>query len=163
MRAEVRAFADEVAGSTTSAARERLIETGLPHAPLAEAVGPGRVARSSSSSSTRSSPGPGSSIPDYGIAAWVVLTLVQHGTPDQVERWVLPALRQEHEWCQLFSEPDAGSDAAGVTTRGERVEGGWIVNGQKVWTSGGTTARPRPRHRADRPVGARSTRASAPS
>jgi len=42
----------------------------------------------------------------------------------------------EYVWCQLFSEPDAGSDAAAVTTRGTRVDGGWRVSGQKVWTSG---------------------------
>ena len=74
--------------------------------------------------------------PQYGITGWVILTLIQHATEDQVARWVLPALRQEVIWCQLFSEPDAGSDAAGVKTRGTRVEGGWLVNGQKVWTSG---------------------------
>jgi alkylation response protein AidB-like acyl-CoA dehydrogenase len=48
---------------------------------------------------------------------------------------VLPALNQDVIWCQLFSEPDAGSDAAGVKTKGTRVDGGWLVNGQKVWTS----------------------------
>ena len=66
----------------------------------------------------------------------MILTLIQHATEDQVARWVLPALRQDVIWCQLFSEPDAGSDAAGIKTRGTRVDGGWLVNGQKVWTSG---------------------------
>ena len=73
--------------------------------------------------------------PRYGITGWVILTLIQHGNADQIERWVRPALEGETVWCQLFSEPDAGSDAAGVKTRGTRVDGGWIVNGQKVWTS----------------------------
>ncbi|MCP4382552.1 MAG: acyl-CoA dehydrogenase, partial [Hyphomicrobiales bacterium] len=72
----------------------------------------------------------------YGITAWNILTLIQYGTPDQLDRWVLPALRHDVIWCQLFSEPDAGSDAAGVKTRATRVDGGWLVNGQKVWTSG---------------------------
>jgi len=71
----------------------------------------------------------------------VILTLIQHGTDDQVARWVRPALAQELIWCQLFSEPDAGSDAAGVKTRATRVDGGWLVNGQKVWTSGAHLAK----------------------
>ena len=74
--------------------------------------------------------------PAYGITGWVILTLIQHATAEQVARWVLPALSQEVIWCQLFSEPDAGSDAAGVKTRATRVDGGWLINGQKVWTSG---------------------------
>jgi alkylation response protein AidB-like acyl-CoA dehydrogenase len=74
--------------------------------------------------------------PAYGITGWVILTLIQYATEDQVARWVKPALDQDVVWCQLFSEPDAGSDAAGIKTRGTRVDGGWLVNGQKVWTSG---------------------------
>jgi 3-oxochol-4-en-24-oyl-CoA dehydrogenase len=74
--------------------------------------------------------------PNYGITGWVILTLIQYATDDQIARWVRPALNQDVIWCQLFSEPDAGSDAAGIKTRGTRVAGGWMINGQKVWTSG---------------------------
>ena len=61
--------------------------------------------------------------------------IAQHGNPEQSERWVGPTLRGELEWCQLFSEPGAGSDAAAISTRGVRVDGGWRVTGQKVWTT----------------------------
>ena len=74
--------------------------------------------------------------PSYGITSWVILTLIHYGTPAQVERWVVPALNQEVIWCQLFSEPGAGSDAAGIRTKATRTDGGWLINGQKVWTSG---------------------------
>ena len=80
--------------------------------------------------------------PSLGITSWIILTLIQHASPEQVARWVLPALSQDVIWCQLFSEPGAGSDAAGIRTRATRVEGngerggGWLINGQKVWTSG---------------------------
>lgn len=74
--------------------------------------------------------------PDLSITGWVVLTLIQHGTPEQIERLVEPALRGEQVWCQLFSEPGAGSDAAAVSTKATRVDGGWRITGQKVWTSG---------------------------
>ena len=74
--------------------------------------------------------------PSYGITSWVILTLIQYATGEQVRRWVIPALNQEVIWCQLFSEPGAGSDAAGIRTRATRADGGWIINGQKVWTSG---------------------------
>jgi len=74
--------------------------------------------------------------PGYGITGWVILTLIQHASPEQVARWVPPALNQDLIWCQLFSEPEAGSDAAGIRTRAVRTDGGWLVNGQKVWTSG---------------------------
>jgi alkylation response protein AidB-like acyl-CoA dehydrogenase len=74
--------------------------------------------------------------PEYGITGWIILTLLQHANPDQIARWVRPTLERELMWCQLFSEPDAGSDAAGIRTRATRVEGGWEITGQKVWTSG---------------------------
>jgi alkylation response protein AidB-like acyl-CoA dehydrogenase len=73
--------------------------------------------------------------PSYGITSWNLLTIIQHATEEQAQRMVPPALRQDVIWCQLFSDPQAGSDAAGVRTRATKVEGGWLVNGQKVWTS----------------------------
>jgi 3-oxochol-4-en-24-oyl-CoA dehydrogenase len=73
--------------------------------------------------------------PSLGITSWIILTLIQHASPDQVARWVRPALSQDVIWCQLFSEPGAGSDAAGIRTRATRTETGWRINGQKVWTS----------------------------
>ena len=74
--------------------------------------------------------------PSLGITSWIILTLIQYGHPDQIARWVLPALNQDVIWCQLFSEPGAGSDAASIRTRATPVKGGWRINGQKVWTSG---------------------------
>ena len=78
--------------------------------------------------------------PGLGITGWIILTLIQHASPEQVARWVRPALNQDVIWCQLFSEPGAGSDAAGIRTRATRTEGGWRISGQKVWTSGAHVA-----------------------
>ena len=64
-------------------------------------------------------------------------TIAKHGTPAQVERYVLDIVTGQKAWCQLFSEPSAGSDLAGLNTRAVRDEDGWFVNGQKVWTSNG--------------------------
>jgi len=67
-------------------------------------------------------------------------TLMAHGTEEQRARWMPRILGADDVWCQLFSEPGAGSDLAGVATRAEAVDGGWRVNGQKVWSSYATFA-----------------------
>ena len=72
---------------------------------------------------------------NIGVGAWALPTLIVYGSPEQRERWIAPTLRGEINWCQLFSEPGAGSDLASLSMRATRVEGGWVLNGQKVWTS----------------------------
>lgn len=72
---------------------------------------------------------------DMVIGAWVVPTLIAHGSPEQQGRFLPRTLRGDLVWCQLFSEPGAGSDLAALSTRAEKVEGGWKITGQKVWTS----------------------------
>ncbi len=73
--------------------------------------------------------------PTLMIGGWALPPLMVYGTEEQQHRWIPPTLQGEISWCQLFSEPGAGSDLAALATKAERVDGGWIVNGQKVWTS----------------------------
>ncbi|MGE3327646.1 MAG: acyl-CoA dehydrogenase, partial [Acidimicrobiia bacterium] len=72
---------------------------------------------------------------EIGVGKWILPALAQCGNDDQRERWMWPAMRGDIKFCQLFSEPNAGSDAAAIRTKGVKVDGGWLITGQKVWTS----------------------------
>ena len=135
MRAEIRGEAQRIAKLDDKAQLDELIATGylMPHWPTPWGRAAGAVEQLLCEEEFAAA---GVTRPDYGITGWVILTLIQHGTPSQIERFVEKALRQDEVWCQLFSEPSAGSDAAAVKTKATRVDGGWKINGQKVWTSG---------------------------
>jgi alkylation response protein AidB-like acyl-CoA dehydrogenase len=135
IREEVRRFVAGVADLGDDERRDALVESGyaVPSWPRPWGRDAGAVEQLVIEEEFRAA---GVKRPSYNITGWVILTLVQHATEEQVSRWVRPALDQKVIWCQLFSEPEAGSDAAGVKTRATKVDGGWTVNGQKVWTSG---------------------------
>jgi alkylation response protein AidB-like acyl-CoA dehydrogenase len=73
--------------------------------------------------------------PPIGIAGWIVPSIVAFGTDEQKQRFLPPTFRGEMIWCQLFSEPGAGSDLAGLSTKATKVDGGWRITGQKIWTT----------------------------
>ena len=79
--------------------------------------------------------------PDISIGWWAAPTILGHGSPEQIEKFIPGTLNGDVYWCQLFSEPGAGSDLAALRTKAIRTEGGWLLTGQKVWTSNA--------HRAD--------------
>jgi alkylation response protein AidB-like acyl-CoA dehydrogenase len=135
LRVQIRADVAEIAAVADQDQLDKLIATGyvMPHWPKPWGRGADAVEQLVIDEEFRAA---GVKRPDYSITGWVILTLVQHGTPWQIERFVEKALRREEVWCQLFSEPDAGSDAASIKTRAVKVDGGWKITGQKVWTSG---------------------------
>lgn len=131
-RADAMAFVASLEGKDRAGRRAALVDSGylVPHWPPPW----GRNA-SAAEQLVIEQEFKGVDVPGLGITAWVIQTITQHGAPEQLERWVRPTLLGELEWCQLFSEPGAGSDAAAISTRGVQVDGGWRVTGQKVWTT----------------------------
>ena len=73
--------------------------------------------------------------PSLSIAEWILPTLISSGSEDLQQQLIPPTQRGELLWCQLFSEPGAGSDLAALSTRAVKVDGGWRINGHKIWTS----------------------------
>ncbi|WP_068125016.1 acyl-CoA dehydrogenase family protein, partial [Nocardioides massiliensis] len=134
IRPDVRAEAERIAGLPESERRAALVDTGLltPHWPApygrnADAVEQVVIDQELAQA--------GVTRPDLVIGAWALPTIIDHGNDEQRERFVRPTLLGELEWCQLFSEPGAGSDLASLRTKAVRVEGGWRLTGQKVWNS----------------------------
>ncbi|MGV9678963.1 acyl-CoA dehydrogenase family protein [Nocardia sp. NPDC003482] len=132
--AELAADLARIAALPIDRRRDALVDTGLlaPHWPPPYGRGAGPILRSLIDEQVRRA---GITVPDIQIGNWAVPTLLQYGTPEQIERFVEPTLRGSVVWCQLFSEPDAGSDLAALRTTATRTEGGWRLRGQKVWTS----------------------------
>ncbi len=134
IRAEVAATADAIAALPKEERRARLAEVGyiVPHWSPPWGRDAGAVEQLVIDQELRRVH---VRVPHLQVGAWAAPTIAAHGTIEQQERWVRPTLLGEIAWCQLFSEPDAGSDLAALTTTGTRTEGGWLLNGQKVWTS----------------------------
>jgi alkylation response protein AidB-like acyl-CoA dehydrogenase len=134
VRAEVRGLLAGIAALPAADRRRALGEAGLlaPHWPVPHGRGAGPVEQIVIDEELAAV---GVEPPDLAIAAWALPTIIEHGDEAQRERFVGPTLRGEITWCQLFSEPGAGSDLASLRTRAVRGEGGWRLTGQKVWTS----------------------------
>jgi alkylation response protein AidB-like acyl-CoA dehydrogenase len=134
-RAEVRAFIEQYRATPAAEQLACFLDSGyaLAHWPRPWGRAAGAVEQLVIEEELRAA---GVRPPQYGIGGWIIQTLTQYADADQIERWIRPSLEYEYTWCQLFSEPGAGSDAAGVRTRATKVDGGWKVTGQKVWTTG---------------------------
>ncbi len=133
-RTELAPLVADLAATEGDERRRRLVEAGLvaPHWPAPWGRDAGAVEQVVIDEVLAAA---GITRPHLGVGAWVLPVLIACATPAQQERWVRPTLLGGISWCQLFSEPGAGSDLAALSTRAERVDGGWSLTGQKVWTS----------------------------
>ncbi|OAN42403.1 acyl-CoA dehydrogenase [Mycolicibacterium iranicum] len=136
LRPEIASAVAEIAAAPEDQRQVAFAETGLlaPHwpRPYGRAAGPAEQLLIDQELATA-----GVVRPDLVIGWWAVPTILEHGSPEQVEQFVPATLRGELTWCQLFSEPGAGSDLAALRMKAVRAEddSGWKLTGQKVWTS----------------------------
>ena len=139
-RAEIAAAVAEVAALPVEKRQAALAEAGLqaPHWPTPHGRGASPAEQLLIDQEMAAA---GVARPDLVIGWWAAPTILEHGTPEQIERFVPGTLRGEFLWCQLFSEPGAGSDLASLRTKAVRGDGGWLLTGQKVWTSAAHKAR----------------------
>ena len=138
-RTAAREFATGLSGLSAEEQRERLADSGylVPHWPRPYGLAASPRAQLVIDEELASA---GIGRPDLVVGAWAAPTILTHGTDEQRTRFVPPTLRGELHWCQLFSEPGAGSDLASLRTKAVRVDGGWQLSGQKVWTSAAVEA-----------------------
>jgi len=133
-RAQTREAVAVIAARPEAERRDALVDAGFlaPHWPTPHGLGATAVHQLVIDEELAAA---GISRPDIKIGGWAIPTLLTHGTEEQRARFAEPTLRGQLQWCQLFSEPNAGSDLASLRTRAVRDDGGWRLTGQKVWTS----------------------------
>lgn len=133
-RSEAQSQAQRIGGLAEEDQRAALADSGFltPHWPAPYGLGAGAIQQLVIDQELESA---GVERPDLVIGAWAAPTILEGGTDEQRDRWVRPTLTGEITWCQLFSEPGAGSDLASLRMKAERTEGGWLLTGQKVWNS----------------------------
>ena len=132
-REEVRSLVARVAAVTGDERKRAFADTGLfmPHLPEPWGLGASPAEQLMIDEELEAA---GITRHDITIGGWAVPTILQ-AAPEHAEKFVRPTMAGEITWCQLFSEPGAGSDLAALRATAEKVDGGWKLNGQKVWTS----------------------------